>query len=93
MPQWVVRTVDGVFVGEVDFGWPELRTVGEFDGAVKYGRDLRPGQDPVEVLYAEKVREDALRSADFGMVRWGWADLGPRFAPVAQQLRARHRPL
>lgn len=93
VPQWVVRTADGVFVGEVDFGWPTLRTVGEFDGQVKYGRGLRSGQDPVEVLYAEKVREDALRSEDLGMVRWGWTDLGGRFTPVAQRLRDRFRPL
>lgn len=88
----MVRTSTGRFVGEVDFGWPELRTVGEFDGRVKYGRDLRPGQDPVEVLYREKLREDELRAEDLGMVRWGWVDLD-RFAPVAQRLRERYRPL
>jgi len=32
--------------GRVDFAWPELRTVGEFDGRIKYGRLLRPGQEP-----------------------------------------------
>jgi hypothetical protein len=89
--QWVVRTASGRFVGQVDFGWPELRTVGEFDGRVKYGRELRAGQDPVEVLYQEKRREDELRAEDLGMVRWGWVDLD-RFAPVAQRLRERYRP-
>lgn len=88
--QWEVRTASGLFVGRVDFGWPELRTVGEFDGRVKYGRELRPGQDPVEVLYEEKLREDQLRAEDLGMVRWGWVDLD-RFAPVAQRLRDRYR--
>ncbi len=91
--QWVVRTAAGLFVGEVDFGWPGLRTVGEFDGRVKYGRDLRPGQDPAEVLYAEKLREEALRGEDLGMVRWGWTDLGARFTPVAHRLRDRFRPV
>lgn len=91
VPQWEVRTRSGLFVGEVDFGWPWLRTVGEFDGRLKYGRGLRPGQDPTEVLYAEKVREDALRAEDLGVVRWGWTDL-TRFAPVAQRLRERFRP-
>jgi len=89
--QWDVRTASGLFVGRVDFAWPELRTVGEFDGRVKYGRELRPGQDPVEVLYVEKRREDELRDQDLGMVRWGWVDLD-RFAPVAQRLRDRYRP-
>ncbi|GAA2546265.1 type IV toxin-antitoxin system AbiEi family antitoxin [Pseudonocardia hydrocarbonoxydans] len=89
--QWEVRTTSGLFVGRVDFGWPELRTVGEFDGRVKYGRELRPGRDPVEVLYEEKCREDELRAEDLGMVRWGWVDLD-RFAPVAQRLRDRYRP-
>ena len=36
-------------------------TVGEFDGKVKYGRALRPGQIPGEAVFAEKRREDALR--------------------------------
>ena len=92
VPQWEVRTRAGSFVGQVDFGWPSLRTVGEFDGRLKYGRELRPGQDPVEVLYAEKLREDALRRQDLAVVRWGWRDLD-RFAPVARLLRDRFRPL
>ena len=37
---------DGRLIGYVDFGWPEQRTVGEFDGRVKYGRGLTPGGDP-----------------------------------------------
>lgn len=87
----VVRAAANRFVGEVDVGWPELRTVGEFDGRVEYGRELRPGRDPVEVLYEEKRREDELRAEDLGTVRWRWVDLG-RFAPVAQHLRERDRP-
>lgn len=83
--QWPVRRADGSRVGEVDFGWPALRTVGEFDGRVKYGRSLRPGQDLAEVLFAEKRREDAVRAEDLGMVRWVWADID-RFAPVAERL-------
>jgi predicted transcriptional regulator of viral defense system len=91
--QWEVRTGGtGVFIGRVDFGWPELRTVGEFDGLVKYGRTLQPDQDPVEILVAEKRREDALRAEDLGVARWIWADL-PRFAPVAARLRSRFRKI
>lgn len=83
--QWRVRTSDGAEVAQVDFGWPERRTVGEFDGQVKYGRSLRPGQDLAEVLFEEKRREDAVRAEDLGMVRWTWVDLS-RFAPVADRL-------
>jgi hypothetical protein len=89
--QWEVRAVTtGVLIGRVDLAWPELRTVGEFDGLVKYGRTLRPGHDVAEVLVAEKLREDALRDEDLGVVRWIWSDLDD-FAPTARRLRSRFR--
>lgn len=89
--QWEVHAAaTGTFIGRVDMGWPEHRTVGEFDGLVKYGRTLRPGQDIAEVLVAEKVREDALRDEDLGVVRWIWEDLAD-FAPTARRIRARFR--
>lgn len=84
--QWEVRTADGRWVAQVDFGWPELRTVGEFDGRVKYGRLLQPGQSAADVVYAEKLREDDVRAEDLSMVRWGWDDLD-HFAPTAARLR------
>lgn len=83
--QWSVRSPDGRLIGRVDFGWPARRIVGEFDGRVKYGRLLRPGQEPGDVVFAEKLREDALRAQDLGMVRWTWRDLDA-FAPVAARL-------
>ncbi len=86
VPQWEVRSADGVFIGRVDFGWPELRTVGEFDGRVKYGRLLRPGQDPGDVVFEEKRREDGLRGARLSVVRWTWDDLD-RFDSIADRLR------
>lgn len=89
--QVVLHSAEGSPLGRVDFWWEEQHVVGEFDGRVKYGRELRPGRDPVEVLYEEKCREDELRAEDLGMVRWGWVDLD-RFAPVAQRLRDRYRP-
>lgn len=88
--QWEVRRADGAFVGRVDFGWPRQRTVGEFDGRIKYGKLLRPGQDPADVVYEEKRREDALRAEDLAVVRWTWPDLS-RVAPVAARLRERFR--
>jgi hypothetical protein len=84
--QWEVRSAQGGLVGRVDFGWPQLRTVGEFDGRVKYGRLLRPGQDPGDAVFEEKRREDDLRAQRLSVVRWTWADLD-RFDPVAARLR------
>ncbi len=89
--QWSVRADSGELLGRVDFGWPGLRTVGEFDGRSKYGRLLRPGQAPADAVYAEKVREDRLRAAGLAVVRWTWSDLTD-FGPVAHLLRDRFRP-
>jgi hypothetical protein len=44
-----------------DFGWPEYRTIGEFDGAEKYGRLLRPGEKPGDKIHREKIREEGIR--------------------------------
>lgn len=62
-------------VGRVDFAWPEHRTIAELDGRVKYGRLLGPGDDPGEVVFREKLREDLLRDLGWEVVRWVWADL------------------
>lgn len=55
-----IRTPLGVFYP--DFYWPEFGVVGECDGAGKYDR-------PNSIL-DEKRREQALRDAVKGMVRW-----------------------
>ena len=73
--QHEVYDANGTMVGCVDFAWPDRRTIVEFDGRVKYGALLRPGQRPEDVVYAEKLREDALRDAGWQVVRWTWADL------------------
>jgi hypothetical protein len=70
-----VRRPDGQLVGRCDFGWRTDRLLGEFDGRVKYGRLLAPGQEPGDAVFAEKRREDALRDEGWGMVRWVWRDL------------------
>ena len=89
--QWEVRNGSGHLVGRSDFGWPALGAVGEFDGGIKYGRLLRPGQSPGEAVFAEKVREDRIRATDLGVARWVWDELGPAFAPVAARIRAQFR--
>lgn len=78
----------GRVIGFVDFWWGRERVAGEFDGRSKYGRLLRPGQDPGEVVFAEKVREDAIRAEDVAVVRWIWRDLATpdRFAGTAGRL-------
>ncbi len=40
----------------VDFEISRYRTVVEFDGRIKYGRLLRPGQSPGDVVFDEKRR-------------------------------------
>ena len=91
VPQWEVTDHRGRPLGRVDFGWPQLRTVGEFDGMVKYGRLLRPGQSATDVLVEEKRREDAIRATGLAVVRWTWDELAP-FTDTADTLRHRFCP-
>jgi hypothetical protein len=83
--KWEVRDARGKVVGRVDFGWPSRRVVGEFDGRLKHGRLLEPGQEPGEPVSREKLREDALRAEGLTVVRWTWQDL-ESFQPVADRL-------
>ena len=75
--QLEIDTPVSVAVGRTDFAWEAERVVGEFDGRVKYGRLLRPGQDPGDAVFEEKRREDAIRDEDWGVVRWTWSELTP----------------
>ncbi|MDQ4116640.1 MAG: hypothetical protein M3235_06710 [Actinomycetota bacterium] len=72
-----------------DFAWPERGVVGEFDGRVKCGRALKPGQDVGEVLCEEKRREDRIRATGLVVVRWVWSDLtdGTLLARLGAALR------
>lgn len=81
--QWEV-SAEHRWLGRVDFAWPGV--VGEFDGRVKYGRHLRPGQDAGDAVFAEKQREDRIRDEGLRVVRWIWDELR-RFAEVAERLR------
>jgi len=76
-PQLQVEILDrrGGVIGRGDFGWDEYRTIGEFDGRIKYGRLLRPSEAVEDVVYAEKLREDAIRDEGWQVVRWTWSDL------------------
>jgi hypothetical protein len=67
---------NGRLIGITDFAWPEHGLLGEFDGKVKYGRLLGPGQQPGDAVFKEKQREDALREVTgFGMIRYTYGDL------------------
>ena len=66
--------------GVVDFAWPKLSIVGEFDWHVKYGREReydreRPDRD---ILIEEKRREDRIRRVVRGFARWDWAEARDR---------------
>ncbi len=73
--QFEIRSPDGDLIGRSDFFWREQGVIGEFDGRVKYGRLLRPGQDPGDVVFAEKRREDSIRRLGYEVVRWTFGDL------------------
>lgn len=63
---------DGELVGRVDFYFADERTIVEFDGQVKYGRD---GAAAAAAVVREKLREDRLRELGYEVVRITWADL------------------
>ena len=73
-----------------DFGWPERGLVGEFDGRIKYGRLLKPGQTTESVLVAERHREQAIERAGWGVVRFTWSEVHD-LALVRDRLRAAFR--
>jgi hypothetical protein len=79
---------DGQVIARVDFYWKEQKTIGEFDGKIKYGRLLKPGQRIEDVIFEEKLREDALRDLGSQMVRWLWRDLYRRGVLRDRVLRA-----
>jgi hypothetical protein len=67
-------------VYRTDFYWEAYRTVGEFDGAVKYR-----GDGGADVVFAEKIREDGLRDAGNEVFRWVWRDLYQGRAELARR--------
>lgn len=81
--QHLVADAHGV-AGRVDFWWPRVRVVGEFDGRVKYrGGD----DDPAEVVWREKLREDRIRATGATVVRWTWQEAWTA-TPLVARLRA-----
>jgi hypothetical protein len=57
----------------VDFWWPSVNLIGEFDGKHKYTEaEFLRGRTPQQVVYDEKMREDDLRAAGYRVSRWPW---------------------
>jgi hypothetical protein len=76
--QHSVRRTNGSTIGVSDFYWEDFRHLGEFDGKVKYGRFLRPGEQPGDAVFREKKREDEMRAEALGMTRWTYIDVMPQ---------------
>jgi hypothetical protein len=89
--QYRIRDVLGNDVARVDFAIPELKVAGEFDGKVKYGRLLRPGESAGDAVFEEKRREDAVRDLDWQVVRWVWAELAEPAVVIDRWNRAIER--
>lgn len=73
--QHEIRTSAGRLVGRSDFHFVDFKTLAEFDGKGKYLRDLEPGDNPGDVVWREKKREDRLRELGFRVGRVVWAEL------------------
>jgi hypothetical protein len=59
----------------LDFAWTRWRIAGEFDGRVKYGRLVRAGETPSDVVWRERQRELAIERAGWVVERFTWAEL------------------
>jgi hypothetical protein len=76
VPQFEVPHPSGRLAGVVDLVLPEEGVMIEFDGEVKYGRLLKPGQTLDDVIRAERDREKLLQElTGMWMLRLVWADL------------------
>lgn len=76
-----------------DFAWEGAGVVGEFDGRLKYRADGIPDPRAVEDrVWAEKRREDRIRSTGLRVVRWTWAEAWHP-GPLRARLQAAGVPL
>lgn len=79
------RTQAVIGTVRVDFLWDDVRVIGEADGLAKYQPD--DVRSTLDVVRAEKRREERLVDAGFEIVRWGWDDAWNPPA-LARRLRA-----
>jgi hypothetical protein len=92
-PQWKVRRPSGRVAGRIDLLLRREGLMVEFDGAVKYGRLLKPGQTVADVIKAERKREVEVEElSGLRMLRVIWRDLDDPRALAARVRRvAGHR--
>jgi hypothetical protein len=87
-PQYDIYDEHGTWIARVDFAWPDCKVFVEFDGKSKYQKLLKPGEDPGEVVFREKKREDLIRRVTgWTCIRLTWADLYAPEATAARVLR------
>jgi hypothetical protein len=93
-PTLQYKVYDGAhLIGITDFAWPEYGLLGEFDGKIKYGRLLKPGEEPGDVVFREKQREDKIREVTgMGMIRYSFGDLYVPLTTAARTRRMLARP-
>lgn len=95
--QYNIITEQGRWIARTDFAIPELKVAGEFDGQVKYGRYVPSGKTAGDVVFDEKVREDAIRDEQWEVVRWIWQEIATpqvilsRFHRAVERALARRR--
>lgn len=77
----------GRVLGICDFAWPKQGVLGEFDGRIKYGRLLKPGESVTDAVLREKEREQRIHElTGWRFIRLSWSDLH-RPAETAQRIR------
>ncbi|HTX26025.1 MAG TPA: hypothetical protein VME19_03270 [Streptosporangiaceae bacterium] len=82
LQEWIGGEEEGV-IGRADFYWRRFATIGEADGAVKYG-------DPQRAI-AQLRRDARLRAAGFQVVHFTWDDIVRAPELVAAWLREAFR--
>lgn len=78
----------GNFVGRPDLAYLESGVLIEFDGKIKYQRELVGDSDVTEVVLREKRREERLAELGWLTIRVTWSDLANPAALMARVRRA-----
>lgn len=97
IPQYEIRDGRGQVIARVDFAWPELGVFVEFDGKVKYGALLKPGESATDVVVREKRREERIvELTGWRCIRVTWSDLespGALRARITKLMATRDLPV
>jgi hypothetical protein len=84
----------GAVIATTDYYFDGLATAGEFDGRLKYGRELYEQSnrhdedvDLGDVVWREKRREDAVRDEGHEVVRFVWSELDGHDRSLAERFQ------